>query len=730
MKPIALVLVSALVSFVPRAPRIDVDALAPARELAARRYARVEEELAARPLDGLSADQRAERARLLAVLRAYRARADFGVDEDGVDARVPLFVDAAGRRCAVAELLHATGRDDLVAAVEATDNTAWIVDLAHSTALLGWLDEHGLSLEEAARIQGPALPPPRSEPPGEYLGPVDGRDMGGRGQGSAAPRGASTPAGGPPFPGPGVPATTPGQGSSGAAALTEGDGDAWWLWWEYNKIEFLRPNRLLWERGDDAPGRSTTSPAAFARRLVLPVVQRALSDGDPQVRAAAALTLGRIGGADAVDPLLDRLDDASLHVRESAVLGLGATGAPRAQHALLSLARDARLPGSARRLARTLQPLAVVALGIGRRLGFDASIDDALVEITRGRSLPEREPLGVAAMMYQTLAPGEALRELALELARDGSEPVTVRCRAIEALRGATDAETVSALQHLLSGARVELRRSAALALGEARHPLVVPALQTAYDLERDQLTRAFLLVSLGRQGGAAARRHLMEELTEGPKALRPWTALGLGLIARASSGDEEIARLLREGVGREKNSQARAAYWIASGLARDRGALGELAEALSSDAAPRNRMYAAQALALIGGEDARAVLVDRLAHERADLARSALALSLGVLGWDADAAAIADVFTGTSDPTVQGQVASAMAFLGSSEALVRLGSWCGTDDLARATRAAALDGVGMLAGRSEPLRLGEVSRSANFPLFSSWTESMLATTL
>ena len=42
----------------------------------------------------------------------------------------------------------------------------------------------------------------------------------------------------------------------------------------------------------------------------------------------------------------------------------------------------------------------------------------------------------------------------------------------------------------------------------------------------------------------------------------------------------------------------------------------------------------------------------------------------------------------------------------------------------------AALDGLGMLASASEPLRLGEISRSANFALFAPWTVSMLATTL
>ncbi len=742
MKQLGFVCVSALATFLAwntQWPENEADPLAEARRRAAERYERVEQELASRAPGGLSPDQRAARAKLLEVLDAYRRRADFGIDREHPGARVPLFVDGEGRRCAMAELLHATGRDDLVEAVEAQDNLAWIVDLADSAPLCEWLDQNGLSLEEAARIQGPAMPnepsdsndvPSSGSSGAGNPGPMDAVSGGARfaGPSTAGAAGPVTVGGGTARGGPTTPSTSP-RGQLDSQTLTpSADTEAWWLWWEYNKIEFLRPNRPRLERADDS-GTTITSRAALVRSVMFPVVRRALEDGDPQVRGAAALTLGRIGGADAVDPLLALLDDANVQVRENAVLGLGATGARRAQDALLSLARDAKLPGSARSLGRSLQPLALVALGIGRQLGFDGSVDDAVAEKARNRSLAEREQLGIAAMMYHALAPTEVLRQLALELADDGSEPVTVRCRAIESLRSATDAKTLSALQHLLSGPRIEVRRSAALALGEYRHPLVVPALQTAYDLEKDQLTRAFLLVSLGRQSGAAARSRLVAELAQGPKALRPWTALGLGLLARRS-GDEEIAQLLRASVGNEKNSEARAAYWLASGLAGDRGSLEALAEALMSDAAPRNRMYAAQALAMIGGEGARSALLDRLAHERADLTRSALALSLGVLGRPADSAAIAQVFSTTSEPILQGQVASAMAFLGSSEAVVRLGSWCGTADLARATRAAAFDGLGMVVGSGDPLRLGELSRSANFPLFAPWTVSMFATTL
>lgn len=718
-----------------QAPQVASNVLESERQLASDRYARVASELLDRDLAGLSPEQRAARANLLVVLDAYRTRADYGITTTEPDARVPLFVDGEGRRCAMAELLHATGRDDLVGAVQAANNRAWIVDLAGHAPLLGWLEQNGLALDEAARIQGPGMVNIGNRGPREV---VPERARGGNdNSGASTPStpGPSTPGpAGPSTPGVGGPSTpgsspTPGPSMPAGDAFTwTEDAASWWMWWEFNKIEFLRPNRVIGESADDG-GATGTSYLAFVRSVMKPAVLHALEDRDPAVRGAAALTLGRIGGADAVEPLLGLVQDANEQVRQLAILGLGATGSPRAQGALLTLARTERLPGETRMLGSDVQPLAVIALGIGRKIGFDASVDAEIVELLGVRSLADRETLGVAAMMYATLAPTDMLRAAALDLAHDNSEPISVRCRAIEALRGATDGATLSKLQHLLSGPRVELRRSAALALGEYEHALVVPALQTAYDLEKDQLARGFLLISLGRQASEAARKHLFAELTNGPKPLRPWAALGLGLVAHKLA-DDEIATALRAGALADKNADARAAYWLASGLAGDVKAIEPLASALARDAAPRNRMYAATALALIGGDAAHAKLLARVSEERSEIARSALALGLGVLGRDGDARVIADVLAATSDPALQGQVSSAMAFHGSSDALVRTNAWVASDELARATRAAALDGLGMMLGSCEPLTLGELARSANYTQFASWTMAMLETTL
>ena len=57
----------------------------------------------------------------------------------------------------------------------------------------------------------------------------------------------------------------------------------------------------------------------------------------------------------------------------------------------------------------------------------------------------------------------ELMQETALRLALDEREAPSVRCRATEALRHATDEKTLGKLMSLLHGPRLDVRRSAAL---------------------------------------------------------------------------------------------------------------------------------------------------------------------------------------------------------------------------------------------------------------------------
>ncbi len=150
---------AALPSPVRRPAAADV---APARAAEVRRLrAHFDSVLAELPRGGaagLTAAQRARRAALLDTLRAYRDRGAFPRNRDFPGRAVPYFVDrGTGTLCAVAYLMAASGRRDVVDRVARADNNVWVPSLAGDAAFTAWLGESGLTLAEAARIQAPYI---------------------------------------------------------------------------------------------------------------------------------------------------------------------------------------------------------------------------------------------------------------------------------------------------------------------------------------------------------------------------------------------------------------------------------------------------------------------------------------------------------------------------------------------------------------------------------------------
>ncbi len=111
-------------------------------------------ELAQHDIHALSVAQRERRAALLSTLKSYRDRGDFPRNYDFPGHAVPYFTDRrTGTLCAVGYLLASTGRRDIVDRVTRANNNVRVHELAGDTALVAWLDNNGITLDEAARIQ-------------------------------------------------------------------------------------------------------------------------------------------------------------------------------------------------------------------------------------------------------------------------------------------------------------------------------------------------------------------------------------------------------------------------------------------------------------------------------------------------------------------------------------------------------------------------------------------------
>ncbi len=116
--------------------------------------------LSVRDLSGLTSAQRANRARAAEELAKYRDRGLFPHNYDFPGRAVPYFVDRkTGVVCALGNLIEKSGRRDLVDRVAKLNNNVWVYELAEDKEFRAWLDENGLTLYEAARIQMPYMMP-------------------------------------------------------------------------------------------------------------------------------------------------------------------------------------------------------------------------------------------------------------------------------------------------------------------------------------------------------------------------------------------------------------------------------------------------------------------------------------------------------------------------------------------------------------------------------------------
>jgi hypothetical protein len=159
--PIAIVVISMLSASSSRlANPLDVHVRAEVLRLQAH-FDSVDAELRSRSTAGLTREQRASRGQVIGWLRDYRGAATFPLNDGVSSGAVPIFRDSRGVLCAMAYLIHRSGRADLVDDISANRNTAYVTELADDARLVAWIDSTGLTVAEAARIQ-PAYNPPRT----------------------------------------------------------------------------------------------------------------------------------------------------------------------------------------------------------------------------------------------------------------------------------------------------------------------------------------------------------------------------------------------------------------------------------------------------------------------------------------------------------------------------------------------------------------------------------------
>jgi len=331
--------------------------------------------------------------------------------------------------------------------------------------------------------------------------------------------------------------------------------NSWQVWWQLNHARYV--------------GQESNATDKDRRDVVMPALALSLErTKSADVLSAGLIALGKATvdskTIDVLQILRSHLPDANGEVREAAVLALGLSGKTEAIADLEALLHDTR-PG--RKLVKRSNVNERVRTFAGYALGLlaqrTASADTAtlalkpLTAALADKGLKERDVLtGVLngirlfGLNDQKSAAFKRVRWQAMDALqkylqlRMSKKLAVVQSHALTAMaqlakRGSSndrERATQAAVEVLQRGRSAEAATyvSAMIALGELLQPTDHDAMQVLVKhvkQPKDSLVPKFAMIALGQIGGATAFEQLQKAFTRGKRDLKPWAALGLGLL-------------------------------------------------------------------------------------------------------------------------------------------------------------------------------------------------------
>jgi len=487
---------------------------------------------------------------------------------------------------------------------------------------------------------------------------------------------------------PGQPAgpTTPkkqGTPKARQGTITLGvDGSAWTYWWEYNKSAFLLPRLLEVEgdnaalSGDDLLGRgarrekrSTKKPGPADAQRIAKALRERLQDrtSDQHMVSSCLLSLAKTGHASLPD-IAGHLKDPIPVIRESAILALGISGIGEGElRALLDAGKEGtRLRGGQRPNYRD-RSFAAYALGISSSRSGDLGLKRRTLDTMIQYATDQRERVDVRVAALHALrildlpaaARSERKRQLetlqCLALDPRDSRYNVIQVQALTALRGPLSQQGLARermerrMAALLAAAKqtATLRQATAQTLGFLSEPDdedVLKALMHTVLRDKDELTRRFAIMAMGRIGGEQARSFLLAgiQARRPRKSEYPWLALALALSCQKEQANgtlvledpqDAIGQALLERFQGLNTRMPAAGVAIALGLLRYDAATKAIRDRLARwHKSDEPASYLALALGLMGNSDSRDEISSLMLHARHReivVVQSALALPL-----------------------------------------------------------------------------------------------------
>lgn len=515
---------------------------------------------------------------------------------------------------------------------------------------------------------------------------------------------------------PGKPAVTPGGAEPGARAETTSS-MRWETWWDHNRARLVEEAvALRLARASVTPSaggpnrrdarRERLADAEMLGEIAVPLLLEALDDRDRDVRASAAVAIGRSRNR-AAGALLraTAVNDRDPHVRECALVALGLVARGDEVTTLTNVLTDRKSRAQERQIA-------AVALGLAERAGATP-----LLAALSAQPSPHKDLRAAIVAALGLTASDDALKPLRLGLSTDAGWDELSRSYALISLARLDDRSVLPlAITTLGFDGRVEMRRAAAIAVARLAgedDAKAVEALLTAYRKDTDGPTRRLAVLGLGGLGAAAGTEALTDLYAkcEEDDPTRPFLALALGR-ARATG---KAAAALRGDIEKTTAPSDEGAYCVALGLAADGSSRALLEERLADTGSAWRQAHAGFALAMLGGDASRDAL--RAAIDTTDDPELlvSLARALTVLGDGAAVKGLTTALETGTDTARRAGSARALGELHAAEALPALAAMLGDRKQPSAVRAACAAALGRLCATTDDAPLGRLTSDDNY---------------
>jgi HEAT repeat protein len=361
-----------------------------------------------------------------------------------------------------------------------------------------------------------------------------------------------------------------------------------------------------------------------------------LKDPDEEVRRHSATTLGNIGDARALGPLVDALGDGDWSVRRASAEALGKLGDAQAVDALTGV-----LTGD---VDEDVSAAAATALGL---LRDERAVAPLMESLNQESWTLRRAVIGALGNIG-----GSAVDRLVASL---GNMDDSVREAAVEILGDIGDT-IVNPLIDVLRDGDASERRAAAIELGEARESQAVDALIDAL-ANADEGVRSAASTALGQIGDERAAEPLVTMLDDSSESVRD-SAISALVMTGAPAVPALLASL--------ESSEAAVLEASASVLGQigDTRAVRPLFALLNNDERSV-RMAAAHALSSFGGRVFNALAAALEGED--ERIREAVAVALGEIGDERAVKPLLDALKSSKDRNAQLAAARALGSIGRS---------------------------------------------------------------